>query len=78
MMDAIETASATIGTTAACDALGVSRAAVYRFRQPAKPVIARPAPPRALTPKERQGVLDILHTERFVDQGPRGGASHVA
>jgi putative transposase len=69
-MQAIDTASATIGTAAACDALGVSRAAVYRSRQPAKPVVARPAPPRALTRNERQGVLDLLHTERFVDQAP--------
>ena len=69
-MQAIETASATIGTAAACDALGVSRAAVYRHRQPTKPGVARPAPPRALTPNERQGVLDIFHTERFVDQAP--------
>jgi putative transposase len=69
-MPAIETASATIGTVAACDALGVSRATVYRNRQPAKPVVARPASPRALPPGERQAVLDLLHTERFVDQAP--------
>ena len=35
-MTAVETASATMGTTAACDALGVSRAALYRRRQPAR------------------------------------------
>jgi hypothetical protein len=69
-MPAIETASATIGTVSACDALGVSRATVYRNRQPAKPVVARPASPRALPPGERQVVLDLLHTERFVDQAP--------
>ena len=69
-MQAIETVSGTIGTAAACDALGVSRAAVYRSRQPAKPAVVRPAPPRALTPSERQVVLDTLHTARFVDQAP--------
>ena len=69
-MQAIETASATIGTVAACDALGVSRAPVYRNRQPAKPVVARPASPRALPPSERQAVLDMLHSERYVDQAP--------
>jgi putative transposase len=69
-MHAIETVRATIGTVAACDALGISRAAVYRYRQPAKPLVARPASPRALTPSERQAVLDMFHTERFVDQAP--------
>ncbi len=36
-MMAVETASETLGTAAACDALGVARAAVYRRRQPARP-----------------------------------------
>lgn len=69
-MQAIETASLTMGTAAACDALGVAPATVYRQRQPAAPVAARPAPPRALAPSERQDVLDALHTERFLDQAP--------
>jgi putative transposase len=69
-MQAIEAASETVGTAAACDALGVSRATVYRQRQPAAPIVARPAPPRALAPSERQVVLDMLHADRFVDQAP--------
>ena len=69
-MQAIETATLTMGTAAACDALGVSPATVYRQRQPAEPVAARPAPPRALPLRERQVVLDLLHTERFLDQAP--------
>jgi putative transposase len=69
-MQAIEAASGTMGTAAACDALGVSRAVVYRQRQPARPLVARPAPPRALAPGERQVVLDTLHAERFLDQAP--------
>jgi putative transposase len=69
-MQAIASVSTTIGTAAACDALGMSRATVYRARQPAKPWVARPPSPRALTPTERQAVLDMLHTERFVDQAP--------
>ena len=47
-MAAVETASPMMGTAAACDALGVPRASVYRRRQPARPRAARPAPPRAL------------------------------
>ncbi len=69
-MQAIEAASDTMGTAAACDALGVARASVYRQRQPARPLAARPTPPRALDPVERQAVLEMLHSERFLDQAP--------
>jgi putative transposase len=30
----------------------------------------RPSPPRALSADERQGVLDLLHADRFADQAP--------
>ena len=53
-MAAVETVSETIGTAAACDALGISRAGVYRRRQPARSPAPRPTPPRALDPGERQ------------------------
>src|SRR4029450_10819801 len=39
-------------------------------RQPARPSASRPAPPRALDPLERQAVLEMLHSERFIDQAP--------
>jgi putative transposase len=69
-MQAIETASGTLRTAAACEALGMSRASVYRRRQPARAPAPRPAPPRALDPLERQAVLETLHSERFIDQAP--------
>jgi putative transposase len=69
-MQAVEAASVTMGTAPACDALGLSRASVYRQRQPAAPRAARPTPPRALAPTERQVVLDTLHSDRFLDQAP--------
>ena len=69
-MTAVETASETLGTAAACDALGVARAAVYRRRQPVRPAAARPTPPRALDPVERQTVLETLNGARFLDQAP--------
>ena len=69
-MQAIETTSPTMGTAAACDALGVARASVYRRRQPARPPAPRPTPPRALDPIERQTVLETLHSERFLDAAP--------
>ncbi len=69
-MTAVETASPTLGTVAACEALGISRAGVYRRRQPARPATPRPTPPRALDPVERQTVLKTLDSERFLDRAP--------
>lgn len=59
--------------TVSSRALGVSRATVYRHRRPdpADAVIKpRPKPKRSLTEVERQAVLDVLHSPRFVDQSP--------
>ena len=61
-------------TAAACDALGVARATVYRRRaRRAGPMAAspsRPRPSRALTDDERQAVLDLLREPRFADLAP--------
>ena len=57
------------GITRVCDALGVSRASLYRRRRPRKPS-QRTTPARALDPAERQTVLDTLRCERFVDSAP--------
>jgi putative transposase len=69
-MTAVERARGTMGTAAACDALGVARATVYRRRAPARPPVPRPTPPRALAPVERERVLETLDSERFLDQAP--------
>ena len=62
-----------VGIKAACEALQVPRATFYR-RMKAKdtPIISdsRVSPPLALSTEERQGVVDILHSERFVDKAP--------
>jgi len=58
---------------ALCASLSVPRASDYRARRDVAhpPVRApRPTPPRALTPDERQQVLDVLHAPRFVDLAP--------
>ena len=56
----------------ACNALGISRATLYRQTQPAKPasVPERRPSPRRLGDPERQALLDTLHSEEFVDQPP--------
>lgn len=71
-MTAAEGLAPTVGTAAACRALGVCRAAPYRRRRsrPAASPRLRPTPARALTPAERHGVLATLHEERFVDLAP--------
>jgi len=61
-----------VGTKGACMAVGRSRAGHYRHRRgprlgPRKP---RSDPPNALSGDERAAVLDVLHSERFVDRAP--------
>ena len=57
------------GIAPICKALGVSRASLYRRRQPRKEP-RRPTPARALSEPERQGVLKELHSKRFEDAAP--------
>jgi putative transposase len=65
--------AATVGMARAAEAFELPRASVYRARDP-RPAAApapRPAPPRALTAAERHDVLDVLHSDRFVDVAPK-------
>jgi len=61
-----------IGTRPACRALGASPSTVYRRRRPPEPRAPRPrrTPVRALSEAERVRVLEVLHSERFVDVSP--------
>jgi len=73
MIAAVETLAPDVGTRAACEAIGVPRASLYRRRKPASATASekqRKASPRALSEPERQEVLDTLHSERFRDQAP--------
>lgn len=69
---AVEELTPLVGTRPACRAVGVAPATIYRRRRPPEPRATgpRPKPPRALSEAERQGVLDELHSERFVDRSP--------
>ena len=69
-MRAAEELAPISGMVEACRCLGISRASVYRARKPVGAAQRRPKPDRALSERERQGVLDELHSERFVDQAP--------
>jgi putative transposase len=68
----IEELTPIVGTRPACRALGAAPATIYRRRRPPgrRPHRPRPVPARALTDDERQAVLDVLHSERFVDAAP--------
>jgi putative transposase len=68
----VEELTPIIGTRPACRAVGASPATIYRQRRPPepKPRQPRPTPERALSQAERQQVLDVLHSERFVDVSP--------
>jgi putative transposase len=71
-MNTTLTLSEHVGKLAACQALGVARASLYRYTQPTGSTIPlpRPSPPRALSSQERATVLAQLNSERFMDQAP--------
>ena len=72
--DAITELTPVVGTKAACAAVGRPRATHYRWhrKSPPPPQPQRePKPqPRTLSVAERAEVLDVLHSERFVDLAP--------
>jgi putative transposase len=59
-----------VGISKACDALNVSRATLYRRRQPEKSQPPRPQPARALSDLECTEVRKELYSDRFVDKSP--------
>ena len=74
-MEAVLALSADIGIKSACESLEVPRSGFYRMqalkKAPNMEPRKRPSPPRTLSLNERQGVLDILHTDRFADKAPQ-------
>jgi len=72
-MDTVAEHGPALGVAPLCRALDLPRATVYRaWHRERYPVESRPRPKpaRALRDEERQGVLDVLHEPRFVDQPP--------
>jgi putative transposase len=68
----VEELTPIIGTRPACRALGAAPATIYGRRGPSEPRTPkpRPTPARALTTAGRERVLEVLHSERFVDCSP--------
>lgn len=69
-MTAAQELAPEIGPLAACEAMGVSRATFYRVRRPKSPPGPRPRPKRALSEEERQKVLEVCHSDEFIDRPP--------
>ena len=60
-----------VGVAPACEALGVARATFYRRQRPVSGRgWPRPTPARALGESERDRILDVLASPRFVDRAP--------
>jgi putative transposase len=72
MIEAVQSVKQDIGIYPACVALNLPRATYYRHLKPELygPKPASCAHPRAISPEERENVLLILHSERFVDKAP--------
>jgi putative transposase len=72
-MEAARYLGETVGIQPACAAIGINRSRFYRFRTrqiaPVKSPV-RPRPPLSLSDLERQETLDVLRSERFLDQAP--------
>ena len=74
MMTAAVSLSLEVGVKKACDTLGLARASYYRWDlSPGSDLLEtkRSVPSWTLSPEERQKVLGLLHSDRFVDQSPR-------
>jgi putative transposase len=69
---AVEELTPIVGTRPACRALGAAPATIYRRRTPPTPRPKQPRRPqaRALAPEEREAVLTLLHSNRFIDHSP--------
>ncbi|MCK5787363.1 MAG: DDE-type integrase/transposase/recombinase, partial [Candidatus Sabulitectum sp.] len=71
MMQAAVTLSDSVGIAPACEALAISRATYYRHhKQEETSDRIRPVSHRALSENEQRLILDILHSDRFVDVSP--------
>lgn len=75
-MALVEERDPVVPIIAACVAVGLNRATLYRHREPAPAAPSstaarsRPTNPRRLADEERQRILDTLHAPEFADQPP--------
>lgn len=74
LIEAAENLAKHVGVAPACQSIGLARSTLYyqrvQSREPYQQPKPRPRPARTLDNQERQQVLDVLHSERFVDKAP--------
>ncbi len=77
MMSALNELAPAIGMAPACAALRINRSRIYRQDARRRLLISprqhppRPRPPLALSAPEREGLLEVLYSERFADCAPQ-------
>ena len=73
-MEAVEQLAPVVGLKRACEALSINRATLYRRRARQATTSGesplRPPPLLKLSTSDRKTVVDLLHSERFVDASP--------
>ena len=73
-MGALADLTADIGAVAACDAFAIARSSFYRHNRRAggtdNPCPSRRRSPLALSTEQKQRVVDLMHSEPFVDMAP--------
>lgn len=72
-MSAAEALSSEVNVRQACHALDIPRASYYRWKhREDKPAQAkgRPVPPLALSENEDQRIMEVLHSDRFINMAP--------
>ena len=66
------------GVRAGCQALDLPPSSLYREKlrreRPALDPRPRAASPRALSPPEREAVVEVLHSRQFIDKAPAAAA----
>jgi putative transposase len=76
-MSALNELASEIGMAPACAALRINRSRIYRQDARRRLLISprqhapRPRPPLALSAPEREGLLEVLYSERFADCAPQ-------
>jgi putative transposase len=71
-MEAVDARPTGVALVVACRAVGLSRATLYRTRnpQPIRESVVRPPSPRRLSDDERRVVIETLTSPEFADQPP--------
>jgi putative transposase len=70
-MKLAETLAKDVGVRPACDGLGIAAASYYRWKDKCVKPQKTCQAPLALSSKEREQVLDILHDRQFIDMAPQ-------